>query len=145
MVLSKNKLKKCASNIRESYRNNEKVQTSDLEQINEYRRQHEEIISSVFYDLCNMSKKVHNNSVVVFRLKRIDTRVRKLTRLETGLDRLQDIAGSTTIVDSVAQINSLVDSLENHSLTQLIRKTNSIAHPTTSGYKPYHLVVKKKG
>jgi len=145
MVLSKNKLKKCASNIRESYRNNEKVQTSDLELINEYRRQHKEIISSVFYDLCNMSKKVHNNSVVVFRLKRIDTIVRKLTRLETGLDRLQDIAGCRIIVDSVAQINSLVESLENHSLIQVIRKTNYIENPRKSGYKSYHLVVKKKG
>lgn len=145
MVISNSKLKKCGSSIRKSFRSNEKVKIADLETIYEYRNQHKEIISSVFYDLCDMSKKVHNNSVVVFRLKRIDTIVRKLTRLETGLDRLQDIAGCRIIVDSVAQINSLVESLENHSLIQVIRKTNYIENPRKSGYKSYHLVVKKKG
>lgn len=145
LVLSNNQLKKCASNVRKSNRNKEKINISDLEIINKYRNQHKKIICSVFTDICDISKKVHNNSVIVFRLKRIDSIVRKLTRLETGLDRLQDIAGCRIIVDSIAQINSIVEKIDNHPSLKIKRTRNYIQNPRDSGYKSYHVIVEKIG
>ena len=145
MVLSRNKLKKCASNIRKANRNNKEVELEDLETIHEYRNQHKDIICSVFNDLCDISKKVHNNAVVVFRLKKIDTIVRKLSRVETSLDRLQDIAGCRVIVDSIAQVYAIVDKLNNSSQIRIKRTTDYIEKPRDSGYKSYHLIVEKVG
>ena len=145
MVLSRNKLKKCASNIRKANRNNKEVDLEDLEIIHEYRNQHKDIICSIFSDLCEISKKIHNNAVVVFRLKKIDTIVRKLSRVETGLDRLQDIAGCRVIVDSIAQIYTIVEKLKSSSHIRIKRTTDYIEEPRDSGYKSYHLIVEKVG
>ncbi len=145
MVISNNKLKKCGSSIRKSFRNNEKVKVADLETIYEYRNQHKGIISSVFYDLCDISKKVHNNSVVVFRLKRIDTIIRKLPRVTTELHKMHDIAGCRVIVDSLAQINNLVEKLRNHPRIRIKDEIDYIEKPRESGYKSYHLIVVKEG
>src|SRR5690554_2898341 len=137
MPLSSNQLKKTASEIRKAHSLGNRPDKKYFEIIHEYRNSHKDAISSAFDELCEISKKVHNNSVVVFRLKRIDTIERKLIRLETGLDRLQDIAGCRVIVESLAQVNSIVERIKHSSRFKVIRETDYISNPRTSGYKSY--------
>ena len=127
------------------------VESADLEQLQEYRQTFQEPLSKVFSFVLAAARKIDRQSIVTYRIKRIDTIIGKLRRFkenENGkmnLSRMWDIAGCRCIMSS-PDINKL------YQLRDVILKefgadckiNDHVAKPKTSGYRSIHVYVKDK-
>ena len=100
-------------------------------------------------DTIERTLKKHNiDAIVSQRLKRIPSIIKKLELQKSmKLSRMQDIAGTRVIVNTIAEVNLIRDELrkiENHSDFQFTfaNEKNYIIAPPPSGYRSLHLVYK---
>lgn len=142
--ISKNQLRKLGRKISDTEGD---IPESDLQVLQEYRKSFKDPLAEVFTKVNQHSKKLNCNCIVTYRIKRINTIVRKLKRFKSDghghmeLDRIGDIAGCRCILlnDEDNNIYSLVESLkedfpENQSNDYLKETKND-------GYKSFHLYV----
>ena len=121
----------------------------DLEALQEYRKTFKEPISRVFNFVLASARKIDRQSIVTYRIKRIDTIVEKLRRFRNNeyggmnLSRMGDIAGCRCIMNTP-------DEKKLYQLRDVIlaeygancRINDYLETPRSSGYKSLHIYVK---
>lgn len=143
MDLSISQIKKLGKNIRHNLRENNMVNEDELEKLQSYRISYQTSINIVFDYLVKRSKHHYKGSLIVYRLKRIDTIIRKITRYQTmDLSKMQDIAGCRAIVGSERQIYNIVADFDNNPNFEVIDRNDYVIKPRDTGYTSYHLIVR---
>ena len=113
-----------------------------LNMLQDYRISHKDALSDVFKILCICSKQIRKDSIVTYRIKRIDSIIGKLDRYpKMQFDRMWDIAGCRCILKSDNDVYRLYELLKKK---LYIRKVKDyISEPQPEGYKSLHLYLSK--
>ncbi|MFC5044695.1 RelA/SpoT domain-containing protein [Aquimarina hainanensis] len=126
--------------IRAEYPN---IKNSTKEQIQEHRISFKETTNATFNSLCSLSKRVNKNAIITYRIKRIETIIGKLKRLNVDpkkkqlFARMWDISGCRCIVDNDREVYKL-EKLITKKFT-VRKRTDYIKNPKPNGYKSLHL------
>src|SRR3989338_6474320 len=123
----------------------EEAKEEALTILNNWRSSHGYPMNTFQARLRQMSKKVDDNALVVQRLKRVPSIIKKLKREQTktmSLSQMQDIAGCRTVLSGVDKVNEL---------TKIYQKSRGLKHKKV-GEKNYiknkqlnQMKVKKNG
>src|SRR3989344_7414316 len=127
----------------------EEAKEEALTILNNWRSSHGYPMNTFQARLRQMSKKVDENALVVQRLKRVPSIIKKLKREQTktmSLSQMQDIAGCRSVLLDVNKVNEL---------TEIYRKSRGLKHkkvgeknyiknPKEDGYRGIHLIYKYK-
>lgn len=119
---------------------NENERQEALEIINNWRSSHAYPLSVI----ANNLRRNNKNALVVQRLKRLDSIVSKLERIDTmELYRMQDLGGCRVIVDTIEDVYQAEQQFE-HSSARHIKKgfKDYIQNPKISGYRCFHAIYK---
>lgn len=140
---SKRDIDRLGNTIREEYgkiSDTTKLSNPTLEFLQSYRTSHKEPLSIIFNKLCSYSKYVDKTPIVTYRIKRFESIIGKLVRLnDMKFSRMWDIGGCRCILKNNEQVYKLAKMIENKFT---IRKTNDyINTPREEGYKSLHLYV----
>ncbi|PQJ80439.1 RelA/SpoT domain-containing protein [Polaribacter porphyrae] len=117
------------------------VTNQTKKQIQEHRVSFKEITNKTFNDLSLLCRRVNKNAIITYRLKRIETIIGKLQRLDKKqkFSRMWDISGCRCIVDNDREVYRLEKLINKHFS---VRKTNDyINDPQPSGYKSLHIYI----
>lgn len=149
MNLSKNQLDKLGERIAMS--KNELCQ-QDIDMLQEYRKTFKDPLANVFSELKEAATKVDSQCIVTYRIKRIDTIIRKLRRYynhpngRMSLSSIGDIAGCRCIIlrNDNKKIYKIRDLLVKKYGNNIIgsEKHDYIENPKDSGYRSLHLYIK---
>ena len=126
--------------IRDEFPN---IKNSTKEQIQEHRVSFKETTNATFNSLCSLSKRVNKNAIITYRIKRIETIIGKLIRLNVDptkkqlFARMWDISGCRCIVDNDREVYKL-EKLISKKFT-VRKRTDYIKNPKPNGYKSLHL------
>ncbi len=127
----------------------EETKEEALTILNNWRSSHAYPMNTFQARLRQMSKKVDENAIVVQRLKRVPSIIKKLKRDQTktmSLSQMQDIAGCRSVLLDVNKVNQL---------TEIYRKSRGLKHkklrekdyiknPKKDGYRSIHLIYRYK-
>jgi hypothetical protein len=120
-----------------------KINPEELELLQEFRISFSKPLVNVFNIMRVLADKVHQSSIIAFRLKRIDTIINKLSR-ETGMDlsRMGDIGGIRCIFYNEGEVYKAKDLIE--SAFELAGSTRDYINERKRdiGYKSIHMYVK---
>lgn len=120
------------------------IPIEDLEILQTLRTSYKVPLSRIFEVLQESIKRVNKEAIITYRIKRIDSIISKLTRLEdTQLPRIEDIAGCRCILKNNDQVYRLKEILEKELYIKSDRN-DYIANPKKDGYKSLHLIVQTK-
>ena len=103
--MTKGDLDRLGERIGESNR----IKQEDLDLLQQYRTTFQEPIARVFNYLLKTARKIDKQSIVTYRIKRIDTIIEKLRRFRDNkngnmqLSRMGDIAGCRCIMTSSSE------------------------------------------
>jgi len=127
----------------------EEAREEALTILNNWRSSHGYPMNTFQARLRQMSKKVDENALVVQRLKRVPSIIKKLKREQTktmSLSQMQDIAGCRSVLLDVNKVNELTEIYrKSRGLKhKKIREKNYIKSPKNDGYRSVHLVYKYK-
>lgn len=143
MDYSRNQIKKAGKKARNKLAEGEEVDVSDLEKIQSHRIAHQVVLKKTFEALHEKCCRMNKGNIVVYRLKRLDTIIRKLVRQPRNqVTTMQDIAGCRAILRSEGQIKQVVEFFENSNHFDVIDQDNYIQNPADSGYRSHHIIVK---
>lgn len=138
--ISKNRLQKLGRNLRDSTNPAE----DDINLLQQYRLSHKDIVKAVFDIVCRESMRINSDAICSFRIKRIDSIIRKLRRLKgyVELKSMRDIAGCRCILNSDAEVFKLMKALKNTEL-QLVQDINVYigSKKKKTGYQSIHMYV----
>lgn len=120
------------------------VSKSTLNLIQEHRISFKDSTNTTFNSLCSLSKRVNKNAIITYRLKRINTIVDKLQRLDKKqqFSRMWDISGCRCIVDNDRQVYKLEKLLAKN--FNVRKRKDYIQNPKENGYKSLHLYLQSK-
>lgn len=90
-------------------------------------------------------RRVGVKGFAVARPKRMSSIKKKLIRLETTLDQIQDLAGCRAVVHDIAGVRSLIDACKVRFPHELRREYPYIEQPKPDGYRCHHMVFNFKG
>jgi len=109
-----------------------------------WRTIHSPVISDFHDELKKIVTLVSSSGVVVQRIKRSLSIIRKLNRISgMKLARMQDIAGIRVIVKNIDEVYKLDKALKSSGFVhELINQKDYIQNPKESGYRGIHLVYK---
>lgn len=146
MALGRNTIHKLGKRIREAYGDGSgKVDSKDLEMLQEYRLSFRDDIGEVFNILNSISKRVDKNSIVTYRIKRLNSIIEKLKRFpQAGLENFIDIAGCRCITANNECVNQIVKKLRNHPKLNVSQIKDYIQSPQPEGYRSVHVYVNLK-
>jgi ppGpp synthetase/RelA/SpoT-type nucleotidyltranferase len=141
--LSKRQIGLLGDRIRKAYGDGTGiVPKEDLEMLQEYRLTFRDTIASVFAIVYKECQAVNKNSIITYRIKRIESIIGKLKRMpKTQLDRLIDIAGCRCILSNDEQVYRLLTRLRENPNIYIKKEIDYIKTPQTEGYKSIHLYV----
>ncbi len=110
----------------------------------EYRTSHKNLISEVFENLCNLSSKVHGQTIVTYRLKRFESIIKKLDRYpKMKFSRMWDIGGCRCIVKNNSEVYRLANLIRTK--FNVKKEYDYIKKPQEEGYRSLHLFVTTEG
>lgn len=119
--------------------------------LNNWRSSHMYPLNTFQARLRTEAKKTDDNSVVVQRLKRANSIIKKLKREQTktmSLSQMQDIAGCRAVLSNVDKVNELVEVYRKSRGLKHIRMKDKekdyIKNPKKDGYRSVHLIYKYK-
>lgn len=112
--------------------------------IDNWRAAHAYPMHVIYIHLRRISAAKYKNSLVVERLKRLDSIVSKLEREpHMLLSRMQDLGGCRVIVPTLAEVRKFAVNYQNSRIRHKLKKEyDYIACPKASGYRSLHLVYK---
>lgn len=112
-------------------------------QLQRYRLSHKELAKEIFDIVIEQAKTINEDAICAFRIKRLDSIIRKINRLEGEIElkSMGDIAGCRCILDTDDEVYRLMRALNNHPRLIIDRRAirNYIKNPKDSGYKSIHL------
>ncbi len=132
---------------------NREVSSEDIEDaltiLNNWRSSHGYAMNTFQARLRQKAKLVDNNSLVVQRLKRVPSIIKKLQREQTktmALSQMQDIAGCRAVLLDIEKVNKLVEVYKKSRglKHKRIREKDYIKNPKSDGYRSVHLIYKYK-
>lgn len=127
------------------------ISEEDLTLLQEYRKSFKEPLANVFDELRKMATKVDSQCIVTYRIKRINTIIRKLKRFKDNtkgsmsLNTIGDIAGCRCIITSKDEsaIYKIKDLLVKKYGEEIYSERHDyILNPKPDGYRSMHLYVK---
>lgn len=139
---SKSEIDRLGETIR---REKEIVSEDSLVKLQEYRTSHKDALSKVFKILGEFVKD-YQNIILTYRLKRIESIIRKISRLpDQKFNRMWDIAGCRCILNNDTQVYELYKKLESIDVLEIKKVNDYIKDPKKEGYRSLHLYVNLKG
>lgn len=139
--LSKNQIRKIGDKIRESYLN---IPEDILKGLQKYRTTFKDTLSEIFTEITNESKRIYTESITSYRIKRIDSIIRKLSRIKgMELDRMWDIAGCRCIFKNEKHILKLEKFIRNNYYVIESQTRDYYKNKLETGYRSYHLYIRK--
>lgn len=143
VTYSKNDYVKLGDKLRKC-NNIDDISLDDLEILQIFRTSYQDDLSDIFRTLYESTQKIDKSAIVTYRIKRIESIISKLKRLEKAqLPRIEDIAGCRCILKSNEQVYKLKDIL-NDQLFIKSDRNDYIANPKEDGYRSLHLIVQNK-
>jgi ppGpp synthetase/RelA/SpoT-type nucleotidyltranferase len=97
------------------------------------------------HDVVAKVRKLKLAGITASRLKRMSSVRKKLRRLPTKLDQIQDLGGCRAVLRSIADARKLFEFYQTASTHHLHKPTDYIAHPKVGGYRSYHLMLRFRG
>lgn len=139
-MVSNKKIYKLSKKIRS---NNGLVNDDDLFLLQSYRTSLSQPLKSTFHKVRRITDKIDKNTIVAFRLKRIDTIINKLLRLpNTFVNTMGDIAGIRCIFKTEEDLNKALELIKSKfEHDKNIR--DYINTPKAIGYKGKHIYIKE--
>lgn len=138
--LTKGQIRKLGENIKINPR---EVSNENLEMLQKYRTSYKETLSHVFTELTNSTKSVYTESILSYRIKRIDSIIRKLERKpKMQLDRMWDIVGCRCILKNEKQIRKLERKIKDKFFVIDGQTRDYYNKENPTGYKSLHLYIK---
>jgi ppGpp synthetase/RelA/SpoT-type nucleotidyltranferase len=127
----------------------EEAKEEALTILNNWRSSHGYPMNTFQARLRQMSKKVDDNALVVQRLKRVPSIIKKLKRDQTktmSLSQMQDIAGCRSVLSDVNKVNELTGIYrKSRGLKhKRVREKDYIKNPKKDGYRSIHLIYRYK-
>jgi putative GTP pyrophosphokinase len=120
-----------------------------LEVLSQWRGSHSYPLHIFKKTMKKYSEGIDSKAIVVQRLKRVPSIIKKLSRSYEGqegrikLSRMQDIAGCRSIVKSMKELNKLKDKYAKSKLRhRLVKEYDYVTYPKKDGYRSLHLVYK---
>ncbi len=126
------------------------ISKDDLDLLQSYRKIYKEPLSRIFNTLLDIVKKVDRRAIVTYRIKRINTIIRKLQRFCNNnngpmqLSRMGDIAGcrcilSTNTIEKLYVLKNLIEEEFGP-----CKEKEYVEKPKKDGYRSIHLYVTDK-
>lgn len=109
---------------------------------NNWRDSHMLPMRRMRMELVAQLRKAKLKGVTAARVKRMPSIRRKLQRLSTKLNQIQDLGGCRVILPTVDDVNLLVTRHKEQSRHIFREEDNYIACPKSGGYRSHHLVYK---
>ena len=140
MEISKSQINKLGVNIRRKLRAFEKLEDSDILNLQEYRTSFKEDLAPVFSILSKIVKQERRDTIISYRIKRIESILSKIKREPTmALGNMGDIAGCRLIIYSESNLFKVLQSIEKKFI---VKFTNDyISKPKEDGYTGFHFYV----
>ena len=135
---SQNQIKKAGKAIlKDDISEEEKKQALDI--INNWRASHAFPLNTI---TCHLKRMTSNDTVVVQRLKRLDSITGKLKRMPNmSLCTMQDLGGCRVIVNTIDDVYKVVEDYKKSRKRHILKSEDDyIAIPKMSGYRSYHMV-----
>lgn len=140
---TKGEIDRLGNTIREE---NSQIKDNTLIELQNYRTSHKETISAIFNFLCSISNKIHPQTIVTYRIKRIESIIGKLNRYpDMRFSRMWDIGGCRCITRNNNDIYKIRKIIIETSDFEIVKEKNYIDEPQNDGYKSLHLFIKQKG
>lgn len=107
--------------------------------INNWRASHAFPLNTI---TCHLKRMTSDDTVVVQRLKRLDSITGKLKRMPNmSLCTMQDLGGCRVIVDSIEDVYKVVEGYKKSRKRHILKNEyDYINAPKASGYRSYHMV-----
>lgn len=138
--LTKSQIRKLGDSIKINTRD---ISNDNLELLQQYRTSYKETLSLVFTSLTTLTKSVYTESILSYRIKRIDSIIRKLERKpEMQLDRMWDIVGCRCILKNEKQIRKLEGKIKDHFFVIERQTRDYYKRESVTGYKSLHLYIR---
>jgi ppGpp synthetase/RelA/SpoT-type nucleotidyltranferase len=138
--MTKTQVNKLGKKIRDKIKVGENPSVELLEDLQEYRTSFKKDISSVFNDISDIAKNVRKDSVISFRIKRIESILSKIERQPTmSLGNMGDIAGCRIITYSESSLNKVIKVLNVN--YKCVSFNDYLVSSKDDGYRGYHLYI----
>lgn len=140
---SKNKVRKAGDVLRSKHELSENTLQA-YKILSNWRSAHAYPMHCLLMILRKKSNEICRDPIVVQRLKRSPSIIAKLRRMRgMSLDRMQDIAGCRSVVNSLTQVKQLSNLIKNSQTSHIFHNEKDyINYPKESGYRCIHLVYK---
>lgn len=112
---------------------------------NNWRDAHAYPMRSVRYQLIWFMRSEGLKGITAARLKRMPAIRKKLRRIGLNLNQLQDLAGCRAILDSMGDVQTLVQTVRDRSRHDKRPEKDYIAEPKRDGYRSHHLILCFRG
>lgn len=99
----------------------------------------------MMHELTGKVRKHKLQGLTVSRLKRMSSIRKKLSRISSKLDQIQDLGGCRSILPSIAAAKSLADAYRDDARHDFHNESDYIAKPKRGGYRCHHLMFKYRG
>jgi ppGpp synthetase/RelA/SpoT-type nucleotidyltranferase len=112
--------------------------------LNNWRASHSFPLNNFQNNLRAKSKNIQSGAIVVQRIKRLESIVRKLRREQTSalrLSQMQDIGGCRVILKNMGNVSKLVASYKRSTFNHKLKgEKDYISSPKPDGYRGIHLI-----
>jgi ppGpp synthetase/RelA/SpoT-type nucleotidyltranferase len=140
-VASKTQIKKLGERIVKALSKND-ISNEDLQMLQDYRVTFRDTIAKIFEIVYKSCHQIQQQSIVTYRIKRIDSIIGKLKRKpDMRLDRMIDIAGCRGILSNNEQVYEVLELLYHNSDIKITKVLDYIQNPQSEGYKSLHIYV----
>lgn len=138
--MTKSQVNKTGKNIRKKIQNGDRIPEEDLLALQKYRTSFQTDLASVFNTISSTSKDERSDSIVSFRIKRIESILSKIRRQPTmALGNMGDIAGCRVIVYSQEALLGLVEKF--HRIFIVKDVNDYLENNKEDGYRGYHIYI----
>lgn len=121
------------------------IKENTLVNLQNYRTSHKETLSTIFNFLCSISNRIHPETIVTYRIKRIESIIGKLYRYpDMRFSRMWDIGGCRCITRNNNDIYKIKKIISENSNFEIVKEKDYIQEPQKDGYKSLHLFIKQK-
>jgi ppGpp synthetase/RelA/SpoT-type nucleotidyltranferase len=112
---------------------------------NNFRDSHALPMRKVRYEISAQMRKNGLKGLTVARLKRMPSIRRKLRKISSNLNQIQDLAGCRAILPTIDDVNAMSAAMRENSAHVLHREDDYITKPKPDGYRSHHMVFKFQG
>lgn len=138
--MTKSQVNKLGKLIRRELRESKNPSENSLDNLQTYRTSFKNDLSEVFEKISDIAKSVRKDSIISFRIKRIESILSKIRRQPTmALGNMGDIAGCRILVYRSSSLQKVIKLL--HSSFNVKDVNDYLKEVKEDGYRGYHLYI----